>query len=114
MDKKEEEKLKKKIDTLKKEKERKDVIDDFKKQLKELSQKVENLTTRRIKQQDILPGSVKQTHISEGVKFIRSGLEADLPTNGEDTANGSAFYWCTDSFKLKIWTGTEWKSATLT
>ena len=113
MDKKEEEKLQKKIDKLKEKKTQTDANEEVKKQLKDLTQKVEDLTNKRTRQQDILPGAVKQRHIDEGVRFIRSGLEANLPTNGENTANGSAFYWCTDSFKLKIWTGTTWKSATL-
>lgn len=114
MDKQEETRLQGKIDKLKQDKIKVDENEELKKQVKNLTQRVEELTNKRIRQQDILPGAVKQLHINEGVRFIRSGLEVDLPTEGEGTANGSAFYWCTDSFKLKIWTGTVWKSTTLT
>jgi len=81
--------------------------------LKELTIKVAELTASRVKQQNIMPDSVKQRHVGESVRFIRSGLEADLPTEGEEPAQGSAFYFCTDSGKLKIWDGSSWLSTTL-
>lgn len=69
----------------------------------------------RIYQQDIVPGAVKQRHISEGVIFIRSGLAANRPSTltVEASQNGSAMYWATDTFALSIWTGSAWKSVTL-
>lgn len=82
-------------------------------EIRKLQEKVGFLMQKRIGQVDIIPDSIKMRHIGEGVRFIRSGLEADLPATGESALQGSAFYWCTDSFKLKIWTGTVWKSATL-
>jgi hypothetical protein len=110
MDKQEETKLQTKIDKLKQEKIKVDDNEELKKQVKDLTQKVEELTNKRIKQQDILPGAVKQRHINEGVMFIRSGPSSDLPVAGEGTANGSAFYYDYDTDILYIWDGTQWQN----
>ncbi len=80
--------------------------------LNNLQKRITKLESKRIMQMDILPGSVKQRHINEGVIFIRSGLDAKLPTKGETTVTGQPFYWATDTGKLYAWNGTAWKSAT--
>ena len=106
-------KLQDKIDKLKDQKAKVDPNEELKKQIKDLQQKVEDLTNKRITQSNLLPDVVKQRHIGEGVRYLRSGLEANLPTSGEEPMQGSAVYFCTDSKKLKIWDGSVWKSTTL-
>lgn len=86
----------------------------IKEQLKDALSDIQDLKEKRISQASIPPQTVKQRHLGEGPMFIRAGLEADLPTIGENTtSNSTAIYFCTDSFKLKIWTGSSWKSTTL-
>lgn len=63
-----------------------------------------------IHQSDIPVGTIKQRHIQPNALLIFTGLSADRP-------DGSSFvkaYFATDTFVLSIWTGTAWKSATLT
>lgn len=82
--------------------------------ISDITERLSNLETARIHQSDIVNGAVKQRHMGEANRFIRSGLEANLPTEGEGTnANGTACYFCTDSNKLKIWNGDSWVSTTL-
>lgn len=89
------------------------IIEGLLKRIDKLEDEIKSLQTKRVTQAQVLPDVIKERHVGEGVRFIRAGLEADLPTEGEPTASGQPFYWCTDSFKLKIWTGTAWKSVTL-
>jgi len=87
---------------------------DYEKLISELSERVSNLESSRVHQSDIPNATIKQRHIGEGNRFIRSGLESNLPTEGEGTSpNSTAYYFCTDTNKLKIWNGTIWVSATL-
>ena len=82
--------------------------------IKVLEQKIEELESRRIRQEMILPSVIKARHIGAGVRFIRSGLAADIPTTGEGAEQGSAIYFETDTNKLKVWNGTAWVEETLT
>lgn len=85
-------------------------MDDLIKRITELERKV---NSGRIFQQDITPGAIKQRHISEGVIFIRSGLAASRPVTPESSRNGLPIYWASDTFVLSIWTGSAWKTVTL-
>lgn len=87
---------------------------NLQKQIDELKKEVEALKTRRITQEMILPNVIKTRMVGEGVRFIRSGLAADRPTEGEGTASGSAMYFATDSGLLSIWDGSSWLETTLT
>ena len=58
-------------------------------------------------QSDAMPKVWKQRHIDGLIIF--QGLEENLP----DGSTEVKIFWCTDSFKLKIWTGSLWKSVTL-
>ena len=63
----------------------------------------------RITQDQIMPGAVKQRHLGEGNRFIRSGLIANRPTTGEPVmANSSAYYYATDQHDLSLWNGKSW------
>jgi len=55
--------------------------------------------------------SVKQRHIGEGVRYIQYGLAAERPAT--DILPGTIFF-ATDTFVLSVYTGTTWKTATLT
>jgi len=82
--------------------------------ISDLSERLSNLENARIHQSDIPPATIKQRHLGDGNRFIRSGLEANLPTSGEGTSiNSTAYYFCVDSNKLKIWNGVNWVSVTL-
>ena len=86
---------------------------DIQQQLDELKKEVSELKSRRIRQEMILPGAVKQRHIGEGTRYIRSGLAADRPTSGEEPLQGSAFYFATDTGVLSGWDGSAWLDVTL-
>lgn len=64
-------------------------------------------------QQDIKPDTIKMRHVGEGVRYIRSGLDAALPTTPEVPKNGVAIYFATDTLKLYVSNGSAWKSTTL-
>lgn len=85
---------------------------DFKKEIEDLKKEVQALKERRIIQSMILPDVVKMRHMGEANRYIWAGLESELPPGGSVT-NSVIAYFCTDSFKLKIWTGTAYKSVTL-
>ena len=87
-------------------------MDTLEDRVKKLEQEIEKLRTRRTSQADYIPDSIKQRHIGEGVRFIQAGLEADRPS-ANIPMQGQQIYFCTDSFKLFVYTGTAWKSVTL-
>lgn len=82
--------------------------------IKKLEKEIESLKDKRVHQSDLTPDVVKMRHVGEGVRFIRSGLAADRPTNGEEPLQGAAVYFATDSGVLSIWDGDAWVSETLT
>ena len=90
------------------EKELKDRVERLEKELAELK-------SRRIRQEMLLPDVVKARHIGAGVRFIRSGLAANIPTTGEGSEQGEAIYFETDTNKLKVYNSTDgaWVSTTL-
>jgi len=88
-------------------------MEDLNKQIEELTKKVERLEQKRVFQQDVVPGAIKMRAMGEGSRFMRGGLEADLPTVGENATDSVAYYFATDTDKLYIFNGTAWVSATL-
>lgn len=82
-------------------------------EIKKIQKQIDELKTRRVSQSSVEPGAIKQRHLGESNQYIWAGLEADLPTGAQVTSSTVA-YFCTDTFKLKIWTGTVFKSVTLT
>lgn len=91
-----------------------DDAEDLQDTLDQLQKDVDFLMSKRIRQVDIVPDSVKQRAMGESNRWVRGGLEADLPVMGEPTSNGFAAYFATDTNKLWIWNGTAWVSVTLT
>lgn len=85
---------------------------DYEKEIQQLKDEIKALKDRRINQMDLIPNIVKSRHISEGPRFIRSGLEADLPTVGENATDSVAVYYATDTEKLYVYNGA-WVSTTL-
>jgi hypothetical protein len=77
--------------------------------VEDLEDQANFLQSRRITQTSLVPGAVKQRHIGEGVRFIASGIEADLPTPAPPTQLGTAIFFATDTKKLWIWDGKVWK-----
>ena len=82
------------------------------KEIKELRRELDMLKQKRVSQTDVIPDSIKMRAMGEANRYIWAGLEADLPTGASVTSSVVA-YFCTDTFKLKIWTGTAYKSVTL-
>lgn len=80
--------------------------DDLKKRIEKLESEVEKLKTRRISQADVIPDSIKERHVGEGVRFIRTGVTADLPTAGEEPMQGAAIFYDQTTKKLYIWNRT--------
>jgi len=77
----------------------------------EIEGMIEERVKKVIGQMDILPDSVKQRHVGEGVRFIRAGLVANRPTTPE---RDGAVYYATDEDKLYVGDGSSWLSETLT
>ena len=88
-------------------------MEDLKKLLEELKKEIEALKYRRMFQQDYMPQSVKMSTMGEPNAYIRSGLAVDKP-DGAEVTNGTSLYFETDTFKLKIYTGSAWKEIQLT
>jgi len=88
-------------------------MNDLQKQIDELKKEVEALKNKRIGQLDILPDAIKMRHLGEGSRFIRSGLEADMPTVGESATDSVTVYYATDTEKLYVYNGGAWVSTTL-
>lgn len=88
-----------------------DALEQLKKEteerLKDLEEDVRFLMEKRIAQTDVLPGAIKQRHISEGVKFVRGGATADKPTKGEGTLQGYAMFYDTTTNRLYVWNSDE-------
>lgn len=75
--------------------------------VKQLTDTVERLRTRRITQQDILPMCVKQRHTEAWMVF--SGLEASLPSGTTEVKA----YFAVDTDKLYLYGNSGWVSTTL-
>ena len=60
---------------------------------------------------DLLPDSVKERHVGEGVRFIRAGTVANRPTTPE---KDGAVYYATDENKLYIGDTDAWLEETFT
>jgi hypothetical protein len=86
---------------------------NLQKQLDELKKDIEQLKQKRVFQQDIVPGAVKMRAMGEANRFVRSGLEADLPDKPETGTDSSACYFATDTDTLYIFNGSVWVSTTL-
>jgi hypothetical protein len=83
------------------------------KQVEDLKVEVEKLKNKRIMQSDILPDVLKQRHIGEGVRFIQSGLAADLP-EVNIPMQGQQIFFATDTHTLYVYDGTAWRTQVLT
>ena len=68
-----------------------------------LLKRIEQLEQRRIYQRDIAPNEVKQSHVGEGVRYIRDGVTADKPTEGEEPLQGAAIFFDYDTNTLYVW-----------
>ena len=88
-------------------------MEDILNQLASIKQAVEGLLSKRIFQDDIVPGAVKMRHMGEANMYIMAGLEANRP-DGDTVTSSTSAYFATDTNKLYIWNGTAWKSTTLT
>jgi hypothetical protein len=87
---------------------------DIQKQIDDLKKEIEQLKQKRVFQQDVVPDAIKMRHMGEGNRFVRSGLEADLPSVPETGTDSSAIYFATDTDTLYIYNGTAWVSEVLT
>lgn len=90
-----------------------DQIKKLEKEIDKLKDDIKLLTERRISQTMVMQGAIKNKHLGEPNTYIRSGLAADRPT-GADVTFGTTAYFATDTFVLSIWTGTAYKTVTLT
>ncbi len=91
----------------------KNEVNKLMKEVSDLKKEIEALKVRRIYQQQIVPDAVKMRHMSEGNRFVRSGLSTDRPTEGENGTDSSACYFATDTGVLSVWNGTSWLDVTL-
>lgn len=92
-------------------------MEDFQKQIDQLQEQIDDLRDQRLRQMDIIPGSVKNRHMGEPNTYVFSGLAASRPASGSkltSTGLGCTMYWAYDTGVLSIWNGTAWLSETLT
>lgn len=87
---------------------------DVEARFKDIESKLSFVMQRRITQYDVVPDAIKQRAVGEGVRFIASGIEADLPTTAPATSTGTAIYFATDTGNLFCWDGAAWLSVMLT
>lgn len=90
-------------------------IESLLKEIKKLQERVNLLEQKRVYRQDIAPDAVLMRHVGEGVRFIRDGTTADLPTEGEEPSQGAAVYFDYETNIFYVWnrdTGA-YKSVTL-
>ena len=90
-------------------------LQQLKKELDKIKEEIKILRERRIHQTMILPDAIKMRAIGEGVRFVRTGVAADLPTAGEEPLQGAAVYFDETNNKWYIWNRTSgaWVSTTL-
>jgi len=74
---------------------------------REIDEVIKKEVRAQVKQSDIRPDAIKQRHVGEGIRFIRAGLAANLPTSGE---MAGALYFETDTPALKVWDGSAWQT----
>jgi len=84
--------------------------DKLRKEIDKLKDEVKLLSERRIRQTMIEPFAIKRRHLED--KVIVFGAAADRPTDGD--ATNIHTYFSTDTFVLSCWTGSGWKTTTLT
>lgn len=63
----------------------------------------------RITQIMIPKGTIHNNHIEQGSSIVKFGLAADRPTSGDVYP----VYFAYDTYVLSCWTGSAWKSTTL-
>jgi len=90
-------------------------IINLKEEIRKLNDRIEFLEIKRLTQDSYLPDSIKQRHVGEGVRFIRGGITADKPTEGEVPMQGIAAYYDVTTKKLYLWntTNSEWDEVQL-
>jgi hypothetical protein len=79
--------------------------------LQVLENAVAQLVTRRIGKNNIIPGSINQTHLASGCGVIIFDKAANRPTAG---SNFILAFFATDSHVLSLWDGAAWRTQTLT
>jgi hypothetical protein len=87
---------------------------DLEKEIEKLKQEVEKLKTRRVGQSEVLNSAIKMRHIGEGIKFIQSGLVADLPAVNIPM-QGTQIFYAYDSKKFYAYNkvNSEWDEVQL-
>lgn len=85
------------------------------KEIQELKKRVEQLEQKRVYKQDIAADAVKMRHIAEGVRYVRDGVTADKPTEGEEPLQGAAMFFDYTTNTLYVWnrSANAWKSVLL-
>lgn len=83
-------------------------INDLSAKITELEKQLRILNTKRVYQDDLVNGAVKQRHIEAMIIF--SGLAINRP----DGTTEVQAYFATDTNVLSLWNGTSWVSETFT
>lgn len=83
------------------------IVEQIVEEIERLKKEVEELKGKRVHQSDIPRETIKQGHI-EG-RIIFTGLAANRP----DGSTEVKCFFATDTFVLSIWTGSAWKTTTL-
>jgi len=80
-------------------------MEELNKKLKELEDRISQLETRRILQQDILPGAVKNRAMGEANSYVK--ILTSSPTGAKFNENTMAYFNSADS-KWYVYNGTAW------
>lgn len=69
----------------------------------DLQTQLDDVRNKRIRQQDFLPGVVKNRTMGEPNSYIVAGLSTDRPTTGHTATGGTLAFYDLTNKKLYIW-----------
>src|SRR3990167_4068707 len=78
-------------------------------EVKNLIKEIVEKDPKYIFQSEIFTDVIKERHVGEGVRYLRSGALTDRPASGEKA--GSTYYDTTND-SLFMWTGSAWSEVT--
>ena len=84
--------------------------------VEELRQELIILKQRKVYQQDVIPGAIKNRAMGEANSYVVNVLAADIPTVGTPARVGTPMMYAEDEKKLYIWStvNTAWETVTFT
>jgi hypothetical protein len=83
-----------------------DKLKELEKEVVDLKKELKLVANKRIFQQNIMPGALKNRHFSEANSYIYNVDSSKLPATGQSVAIGTDIRYEEDTKKIKIWNST--------